>query len=120
MSSDAEILAPRDRLGEAGPDLRRWAALVVMLLAGFMNLLDVSIVNIAIPSIQLGNSIGIALMGVIFIDRLAVRPGTHDPVGFAAAVTHALWFQVGAFVLAFLLMLALPARRGHNADPSSV
>ena len=52
MSSDAEILAPRGRLGEAGPDPRRWAALVVMLLAGFMNLLDVSIVNIAIPSIQ--------------------------------------------------------------------
>jgi len=54
MSSDAEILAPRERLGTAGPDPRRWAALVVMLLAAFMNLLDVSIVNIAIPSIQRG------------------------------------------------------------------
>jgi EmrB/QacA subfamily drug resistance transporter len=35
-------------------DPRRWAALVVMLVAAFMNLLDVSIVNIAVPSIQRG------------------------------------------------------------------
>jgi hypothetical protein len=39
MSSDAEILAPGGRLGEARPDPRRWAALVVMLLAGFAFLL---------------------------------------------------------------------------------
>ena len=63
MSSDAEI---QPRGAEAGPaaaapaaatasaDPRRWAALVVMLLAAFMNLLDVSIVNIAIPPIQHG------------------------------------------------------------------
>ena len=57
MSSDAEILSPRAgaSVGEAGSaDPRRWAALVVMLLAAFMNLLDVSIVNIAIPPIQQG------------------------------------------------------------------
>src|SRR5580698_4589046 len=57
MSSDAEILSPRAgaSVGEAGSaDPRRWAALVVMLLAAFMNLLDVSIVNIAIPPIQHG------------------------------------------------------------------
>jgi EmrB/QacA subfamily drug resistance transporter len=34
------------------PDPRRWLTLVVLLLAAFMNLLDISIVNIAIPSIQ--------------------------------------------------------------------
>jgi hypothetical protein len=41
MNFDAEILAPHGRLGEAGlepRDPRRWAAPVVMLLAGFMNL----------------------------------------------------------------------------------
>src|SRR6516162_5092115 len=66
MSSDAEILAPRAGASGAAPragagradagraDPRRWAALVVMLLAAFMNLLDVSIVNIAIPAIQHG------------------------------------------------------------------
>jgi EmrB/QacA subfamily drug resistance transporter len=59
---------------------------------------------------QLGNSIGIALMGVVFIDRISTGPGRSGPDVFAAAVTHALWFQVGAFVLAFLLMLALPGR----------
>src|SRR6202050_2310951 len=54
MSSTTEPLDLAGRRTEAGPDPRRWAALVVMLLAAFMNLLDVSIVNIAIPSIQRG------------------------------------------------------------------
>jgi EmrB/QacA subfamily drug resistance transporter len=36
------------------PDPRRWRALVVVLVAGFMVLLDVSIVNVALPSIASG------------------------------------------------------------------
>jgi hypothetical protein len=69
---------------------------------------------------QLGDSTGIALMGAVFIDRLAVRPGTSAPGVLAGAVTHAPWYQVGAFVLAFLLMLALPHRRSHNSGAQSV
>jgi EmrB/QacA subfamily drug resistance transporter len=34
------------------PDPRRWLALIVLLVAGFMDLLDVTIVNVAIPSIM--------------------------------------------------------------------
>ncbi|MEV6139510.1 MFS transporter [Nocardia sp. NPDC051990] len=34
------------------PDRRRWLALVVLLVAGFMDLLDVTIVNVALPTIQ--------------------------------------------------------------------
>jgi hypothetical protein len=45
---------------------------------------------------------------------------TAVPRVFAAAVEHALWFQVGVFGLALLLMLALPARRRHNASAESV
>src|SRR3982750_412473 len=36
------------------PDPRRWRALIICLIAGFMSLLDVSIVNVAIPSISAG------------------------------------------------------------------
>lgn len=36
------------------PDPRRWRALSVCLVAGFMSLLDVSIVNVALPSMQSG------------------------------------------------------------------
>ncbi len=39
---------------DAEPDPRRWPALGVCLVAGFMTLLDVSIVNVALPSIQSG------------------------------------------------------------------
>jgi len=51
MTSDGQILAPPVPAGE-GVDPRRWLTLVILLLAAFMNLLDVSIVNIAVPSIQ--------------------------------------------------------------------
>src|SRR5215469_5031556 len=51
MATDSQMLAPAGGRA-AEPDPRRWLTLVVLLLAAFMNLLDVSIVNIAIPSIQ--------------------------------------------------------------------
>jgi EmrB/QacA subfamily drug resistance transporter len=40
------------------PDPRRWRALAVVLVAGFMVLLDVSIVNVALPSIATGIGAG--------------------------------------------------------------
>ena len=40
--------------GEYRPDPDRWMALAVVLAAGFMTLLDVSIVNVALPSIEQG------------------------------------------------------------------
>jgi len=40
------------------PDPRRWKALGVCLIAGFMTLLDVSIVNVALPSIETGLGAG--------------------------------------------------------------
>ena len=52
MTSDAQILA-RPAAASDQADPRRWLTLVILLWpAAFMNLLDVSIVNIAISSIQ--------------------------------------------------------------------
>ncbi|HXW44896.1 MAG TPA: MFS transporter [Streptosporangiaceae bacterium] len=51
MATDPQILAPPGATGDQS-DPRRWLTLAILLLAAFMNLLDVSIVNIAIPSIQ--------------------------------------------------------------------
>ncbi|MEQ3552471.1 MFS transporter [Pseudonocardia nematodicida] len=48
MSTSGETAAPDPGL----PDPRRWQALSVCLVAGFMTLLDVSIVNVALPSMQ--------------------------------------------------------------------
>jgi hypothetical protein len=42
MTADAQILAPPAAAGE-GADPRRWLALVILLLAAFMNLLDSTI-----------------------------------------------------------------------------
>ncbi len=49
----------------AEPDPRRWRALTVTLVAGFMSLLDVSIVSVALPSIQRG--LGTSASGVQWI-----------------------------------------------------
>ncbi len=37
---------------DAAPDPRRWIALFTLLLAGFMNMVDVTIVNVALPELQ--------------------------------------------------------------------
>ena len=44
----ARITSP----GGETPDPRRWLTLAVLLLAGFMNLVDVTIVNVSIPSLR--------------------------------------------------------------------
>jgi EmrB/QacA subfamily drug resistance transporter len=43
--------AGTDRAVPQAPDRRRWLALVVILIAGVMDLLDVTIVNVAVPSV---------------------------------------------------------------------
>ena len=43
---------PGDRRAAQEADPRRWKALAVVLIASFMILLDISIVNVAIPSVQ--------------------------------------------------------------------
>src|SRR3954466_11763484 len=56
MSMTATAAAPRpaSRRDDYRPDPDRWMALAVVLAAGFMTLLDVSIVNVALPSIAQG------------------------------------------------------------------
>jgi EmrB/QacA subfamily drug resistance transporter len=54
-----EMQQPVEQAPGAGaerPDPRRWKALAVCLIGGFMVLLDVSIVNVALPSIRTGLS----------------------------------------------------------------
>lgn len=44
------VISEKDREVESAADPRRWLALAVILFAGFMDLLDATIVNVAIPS----------------------------------------------------------------------
>jgi EmrB/QacA subfamily drug resistance transporter len=43
---------PHSQGASAAPDPRRWPALFVLLIANFMNLIDVTIVNVALPSMR--------------------------------------------------------------------
>ncbi|WP_097240125.1 MULTISPECIES: MFS transporter [unclassified Streptomyces] len=62
---------------------------------------------------QVGNALGLGLVSVAFFGAMddVVAP---EAVGtaFGGAFVHALWWVVGVLVAVFLLMLALPKRRG--------
>jgi EmrB/QacA subfamily drug resistance transporter len=48
-ASDRPVTAS---VSDAAPPRNRWIAMAILLVAGFMNLIDVSIVNVALPSLQ--------------------------------------------------------------------
>jgi MFS family permease len=52
MSTTAATPTPAGGPGQPAAGPRRWVALAVVLTAAFMQLVDISIVNVAIPSIQ--------------------------------------------------------------------
>lgn len=54
MPEPAPATSGVDSRVEDRPDPRRWRALAVCLVTGFMSLLDVSIVNVALPSLREG------------------------------------------------------------------
>ncbi|AVZ76422.1 hypothetical protein SLUN_33655 [Streptomyces lunaelactis] len=58
---------------------RRWAALFVMLGAAFMDLLDVTIVNIALPAVRddLGASFASAQWVLSGVAVFTAAPGAH-------------------------------------------
>jgi hypothetical protein len=86
--------------GEAPPmlDPRRWLALTVVLVAGFMDLLDVTIVNLAVPT--------------ILRDLQAAYAQN-----FARTFSITLWYAVGILLVVLLGLLPLPGRvRARDLD----
>lgn len=99
---------------EPGHDVRRWYALAVCLAAGFMTLLDVSIVNVALPSIQAG---------------LAAPPVALAWVVSGYALTFGLvlvpsgrlgddWGRSRMFVIALVAFTAASALAGFSTGPA--
>lgn len=83
-------------------DPRRWKALWVCLIAGFMTLLDISIVNVALPSIQHGlhagdNELSWVVSGYALTFGLLLVPAGR--VGDARGRRPAFVFGVSLFVL---------------------
>ncbi len=96
----AHFQAPRTK-AEADP--RRWVALAVLLLASFMNLIDVTIVNVAIPSMQesLGASpsqIEWVIAGYVLAFALGLLP--FGRLGDIVGRTRMFLIGVVAFTLA--------------------
>lgn len=98
----------------AGPDRRRWLALAVVLTASFMDLVDATIVNIAIPSIQqdTGASFG-AIQWITAGYALAFAIGliTGGRLGDIYGRKRIFLLGVGGFTVASLLC-------GIAADPA--
>jgi EmrB/QacA subfamily drug resistance transporter len=84
------------------PDPRRWKALTVTLVAGFMSLLDVSIVAVALPSIQRGlgtspSAVQWVVSGYALTFGLALVPAGR--LGDAIGRRRMFLAALGAFVL---------------------
>ena len=99
---------PRARVPEVNdddfqPDPNRWKALAVCLVAGFMTLLDVSIVNVALPSIQTGlgageNTLQWIVSGYALALGLLLVPAGR--LGDARGRRRTLMVGIGGFVVA--------------------
>jgi EmrB/QacA subfamily drug resistance transporter len=99
------------RRAEEEPDPRRWKALTVTLVAGFMSLLDVSIVSVALPSIQRGlgtDAAGVqwVVAGYALTFGLALVPAGR--LGDAFGRRRVFLWALGAFVLCSALVGAAP------------
>jgi EmrB/QacA subfamily drug resistance transporter len=99
-------LNPENHAVTTAPDARRWQALFILLLANFMNLLDVTIVNVALPSIQQTIGAGFATLqwvvaGYLLVFALGLLPGGR----FGDRFGHRRVFLagVGVFTLASAL-----------------
>ncbi len=100
-----------ERRGEE-PDPDRWKALGVCLVAGFMTLLDVSIVNVALPSIQTGlgaqeNQLQWIVSGYALALGLVLVPSGR--VGDARGRRSVFMTGVALFVLASAMCGAAPS-----------
>ncbi|MEQ1769307.1 MAG: DHA2 family efflux MFS transporter permease subunit [Devosia sp.] len=88
---------------KADADPRRWVALFVLLLASFMNLIDVTIVNVALPSLQarLGadaNQIEWVIAAYVLAFALGLLP--FGRLGDIVGRTHMFLIGVAAFTIA--------------------
>lgn len=102
--------AADETVGEQ-PDPRRWRALSVTLVAGFMSLLDVSIVSVALPSIQHGlgttpAEVQWVVSGYALTFGLALVPAGR--LGDALGRRRMFLLALGAFVLFSALAGAAP------------
>ncbi|WP_211214371.1 MFS transporter [Actinomycetospora chiangmaiensis] len=100
--------------GQAAPDPRRWRALVVCLVAGFMTLLDVSIVNVALPSMQRG-------LGASSAELSWVVSGYALTFGLVLVSSGRLGDDRGRkkmFLIALALFTITSAVAGLSVDPT--
>jgi EmrB/QacA subfamily drug resistance transporter len=96
---------------ENEPDPRRWRALAVTLGAGFMSLLDVSIVNVALPSMQTGlhasaGAVQWVVSGYALAFGLTLVAGGR--LGDALGRRRIFMFALAGFVLTSALAGAAP------------
>jgi EmrB/QacA subfamily drug resistance transporter len=91
---------------DAPPDPRRWPALFILLIANFMNLIDVTIVNVALPSMREGlgatdSQIEWVIAAYILAFALGLLP--FGRLGDIVGRTHLFLWGVAAFTAASAL-----------------
>lgn len=98
--------SPADHPAHAAPDPRRWLALFILLIANFMNLIDVTIVNVALPSMREGlgatdSQIEWVIAAYVLAFALGLLP--FGRLGDIVGRTHMFLWGVAGFTLASAL-----------------
>jgi EmrB/QacA subfamily drug resistance transporter len=91
---------------------RRWIAMAVLLIAGFMNLIDVTIVNVALPSLQAGlgaTSSEIEWVVAAYIMAFAIGLLPFGRLGDMLGRRRIFLLGVGAFTIASTLCGLAPS-----------
>jgi EmrB/QacA subfamily drug resistance transporter len=88
------------------PDPRRWRALVILLIAAFMNLVDITIVNVALPSLQKGlNATSSQIEWVVAAYVLAFALGLLPFGRLGDIVGRKKMFLIGVAAFTFVSLL---------------
>jgi hypothetical protein len=105
------------RQDEYRPDPDRWIALGVVLAAGFMTLLDVSIVNVALPSMELGlHAQQNALQWIVAGYALSLWRTRSRAPGFGGVVLDEAVVIPGAGEVEVLAVVQLADAADNGAD----
>jgi len=115
-----------------GADLDPWLLTPLLVLAGAgLGLFIAPVTNIVLQRVRgsaagaasgvfttaqrLGGSVGVAAVGMVFFGKLsAVADGKSVRLAYSSAFQHALLYEIGVFLAAFLLVFLLPGKRNEG------
>ena len=118
MTQSEQTDAARADAAAYEPDPRRWRILAVSLVVGFMSLLDVTIVNVAVPSIRAGLDTSAATIQWV-VSGYALAFGMTLVAGGRLGDAHGRRRMMTIGLIGFVVVQRCRRARARTPPPSS-